>query len=192
MRRAYGNRARSAGRPQRTWMSVSPQWSQTVGATTATALLGLESPTGGALTSDPPEDLTLLRIVGTFKCSLSGTSIWSLALIVQDATWTPGATLRVDQDKRILWARQFDTVSIGSLAGFTVADWTPPGQLTINATATSVVAVDPNILTVDIAPKVKVSAGQALYLVAYEESGAGTWVTTSVNMRVLYQRSGRR
>lgn len=192
MRRAFGNRGRAAGRPARTWMSVSPQWSLNLTATTATALLGLEAPTGGALTSDPPEDLTILRMVGSFNLALTGAGRWALALVVMDATWTPASVLRTDQDKRILWASLWDSTVTSTVAGFTQVAWEVPGTMVITATTVSAQPCDPRILTVDIAPKVKIAPGQTLYLVAYEEAGSATLGSASSNMRVLFQRSRRR
>lgn len=188
MRRKFVKR--SGRRPANMqWSDVSSVWSFAgISATTATALVQLQSPTSlAALTSDPPEDLTLLRIVGTYTVALSATSgqNWTLALIVSDVTWTPGATVAADNDKRLLWQRTYVT---GTAA---TAQYSPPG-LYYEATAQGF-PCHPSLVTVDITPRVKVEAGKALYLVAYENvATAGTLVTTSTSMRVLYKRSGRR
>lgn len=164
---------------------MSGQWVLAgTAVTTAVPLLQLQSPTNlSNLTADPPEDLTVLRVVGDFQVQLTiVTANWSLALIVADVTWTPGATIAVDNDKRILW--QMTYVSIDS-----VVNWIPPGTFL----DTGVVTMAPReAVHIDIAPKVKVEAGKALYLVAYENVAGGTLTTSSATMRVLYQRSGRR
>lgn len=174
-------------------MDLSTLWNLNLSATTATPLLGLETPAPAAmLTADPPEDLTILRVVGDFNLSLTA-GIWALALTVQDQTWTPGATILVDADKRLLWSQTYDVVQMAAvLAGWVAGHWAPPGLLLANATADLLTQAPRESVHVDISPNVKLVAGRALYLVAYELSGAGTCISTSSNMRVLFQRSGRR
>lgn len=154
--------------------------------------MSMEMPTSLVnITSDPPEDLTVLRVVGDFVVSLSAGN-WTLGCLVQDHTWTPGATVSVDNDKRVLWSMTYNVTGVAQLAGFTTASWEPPGQLFIDATTDLVVQAPREAVHIDISPKVKIQAGQALYLVAWENSGAGTFTTGSNNMRVLFQRSRRR
>lgn len=193
MRRAARMRSfrRGAPRPERDWCSLTTNF--TLSALTATgtsALVVLQQPTDlSNLTSDPPETLTVLRIVGNFDCSLTGATAaqWTLALTVQDASWTPasGTTgFRDDSDKRLLWTRTFQATNATSDTWY--------GDGTRLANAVVVGHAQPAYTQVDIAPKVRIQAGQALYLVGYEQAGAGTLTVTTANMRMLYQRSGRR
>lgn len=155
--------------------------------TTSSALLQMQAPTDVTnLTADPPEDLTILRIVGDFNVIISGApATWVLALIVQDQTWTPGATFAVDADKRILWSQTYITQHTD-----TTHAWDPPGTLGVNG---AVVGMAPEkSVHVDISPKVKVECGKALFLVAYENAGAETFSCGGHNMRLLFQRSRRR
>lgn len=168
------------------WSDVSGQFVfAAVAATSTSVLVQLQSPAAlNSLTADPPEDLTVLRMVGQFGVSISAaTASWSLALTVADVTWTPGATMSVDNDKRILWQQEYRT---GAAAG----NWLPPGMYTEGGAQ-----LFPGwweMTGLDISPKVKVEAGKALYLVAYENTGAATFTVTCNSMRLLYKRSGRR
>lgn len=184
---------RGPGTPTRAWADVSGQWLHSAITAPATAtLIQLQSPANlSSLTADPPEDLTVLRVVGEFEVTISGTSFdWILALSVADVTWTPAATIAADNDRRILWEQRFTDMSTGS-QGTTYA---MGGAVTfLGAAGTEAVAWScPQKSTIDIKPKVKIEAGKALILAAYEESNGATFTTTSFNMRVLYQRSGRR
>lgn len=185
--RRYGGRA--AARPSRAWADVSGAWNlNNVTGTTAVKLIELQAPASLVnLTSDPPEDLTILRMRGSFYFSLStGMSEWTLALTVQDTDWTPGATAAVDADKRLLWSQVYRApLGVQYM-------WTPPGLLTVDPLgAGQVVYAGEAACHLDISPKVKVEAGKALYLVAYEEYGTAFAVSGSRLMRVLFQRSGR-
>lgn len=183
--------ARRGLRPTRVWADVSGQWLlSVVSVTTAVPVMAMQAPTSLAnLTSDPPEDLTILRIVGDYTVALGTANQpgnWSLALLVADVTWTPGATVSVDNDKRLLWQRTYVTPN-------DIVVWYPPGQVVQNAAGGTYFPTNASETThIDIAPKVKVEAGKALYLVAYENSGTQVFSTSSVTMRVLFQRSGRR
>lgn len=171
------------------WSDISGQFTlSAVGSTSTAILVQLQSPASlAALTSDPPEDLTVLRVKGFFSVTLSAAASaaqWDLALLVQDTTWTPSATITTDNDKRMLWTRTF-------AAGTTNAihTWREPGYLEIAATA----FVDQRgMVEVDIAPKVRIEAGKALFLVAYESVTGRDLTVNSSNMRLLYKRSGRR
>lgn len=180
---------RSVGRPSRTWADVSDQWNTggAVSATTATTVISLQAPSSlASLTSDPPEDMTLLRIVGNFAVTISTTGEWQLAMLVQDTTWTPASNFTTDGDKRMLWSRAFQ-------AGAAVAhSWFPPGYLAADLGAGNFYAGQMGSCNVDIKPMVKLEPGKALFLVAYEEAGASAITVASSNMRVLYQRSPRR
>lgn len=184
-----GRPSGSAVRPSRTWADVSTAWVFSAQASTQlVALISLQAPTSlASLTSDPPEDLTILRVKGSFSVSMSAAAAvaqWDMALIVQDVTWTPSATINLDNDKRMLWTRTFTTS-----ASNVVHNWREPGYLEVEATA---FVSQPGMCEVDIAPKVKIEAGRALYLVVYETVNARTLTTNSGNMRVLFQRTPRR
>lgn len=188
-KRFVRSRGRSAGfRPSRVWASIdalATGWDISGTGTTAVTLVSMQAPTSlASLTTDPPEDMTLLRIVGNHRVTLSTTAQWTLALLVQDTTWTPGATFNVDCDKRILWSRNFEAVTNA------VHTWCPDGHLDV--TGTNMTGGMHHVTSVDIKPMVKMEAGKALFLVAYEQSGAATFTSNSQNMRLLFQRSGRR
>lgn len=173
-------------RPAVSWLSLSPVWTLSTSATVAVPLLQMEAPvlTAAPITSAVPEDLTLLRIVGDFSLSLNtAAQAWTIGLTVQDATWTPGATFSVDADKRILWHMSYQN-SVGSLQS-----WVPPDQ-GINGALIYQAARE--AVHVDISPRVKLENGKALYLVAWENSGAGTLTSSSFDMRLLYSRAKRR
>lgn len=193
MRRRFVKRS-ALRKPQNVqWSDVSGQFVHaTITATAATALVQLQSPTSlASLTADPPEDLTILRMRGTYEVTMAAAASagnWTLALTVADVTWTPGARFATDSDKRILWSKTFGWR--GAAAANTII-WSPPGHF--QDTAAGVVQpVDPEIVTLDIAPKVKLEPGRALYLVAYENIDGVTFSVSSQEMRLLYKRSGRR
>lgn len=190
MRRSF-KRAPSrqrAFRPSRVWAGVSGQFGFT-GATASTraVLVQLEAPAAlNALTSDPPEDMTVLRVMGDFAVSLTSTGSWTLALMVQDTEWPVGTSFLADADKRMLWSQTYEAMDA---VGHT---WTS-GYLVTDIVGTAGYAGVPREMTrLDIAPKVRIEAGRALYLVAYENGGAAELTVTSSNMRLLFQRSGRR
>lgn len=183
-RKRFGNRTKQS----LTWSDVSGTWTFAAQATTAaTILIQLQSPTTlSNLTSDPPEDLTVLRVVGNYTLLLTGAApaCWTLALTVADVTWTPGADVAADNDKRLLWQKTYQA------SGTTTTQWGPPGwQIT---DAGNAFPAWESVVAIDIAPKVRIEPGKALYLVAYENLGAATLTMTSETMRVLYKRSGRR
>lgn len=183
--RRFASRARGA-LPARQWTEISSTWTQSVTATTATVLWGLQAPAAGTgLTALPPEDIIIMRIRGSFNCTLSATSQWVLGLTVQDQTWTPSAVFQTDADKRWLWLRTFE-----SQAG-TLPVWTGSKSLILTGSVDSYPAYQ-DVTEVDISPKVKLESGQGLYLVAYEQNGAATWTCASINMRMLWQCKRRR
>lgn len=176
-------------RPNRQWSGVASDFTLNVTATGNVPLIQLQSPaTLANLTADPPEDLTIMRMVGEFLVSINGPGGWILGLTVADVTWTPGATFNVDADKRWLWIQEYHNPSSSTLT------WFPKGIVWDPVTPAFVPTPgDPSTATrLDITPKVKVEDGKALYLVAYEESGSSGLVVSSRLMRVLYQRSGKR
>lgn len=182
-----GRRFNGGVRPSRTWADVSVAFllNETVDA--ATKLIELQTPASLSLTADPPEDLTVLRIRGQFQVTLSTTSQWNLGLLVQDTNWTIGTTLAGDADKRLLWTRTYLATSAVAYV------WNPDGSLRRDAGGAGDVTIGlgSEYGTLDIAPKVKIQPGQALYLAAWEETGAATLTVSSTNMRVLFQRTGR-
>lgn len=176
-----------APRPARAWQDLSAAFVLTTQATsTSVNLLEFQAPAAGSLTAMPPEDVTVLRVVGDFTVQLSAAVCsWTLGLMVADSTWTPGATFVVDSDKRVLWHRTYT-----NFAGTGTQTWVPPG-LHVDGTGTPF----PDATRAgffDITPKVRLEQGKALKLVAWENAGAGTVTVSSVDMRALYQRSRRR
>lgn len=173
------------------WADVSAAWAfSAIAVTTSTRIMSMEMPTSMVnLTADPPEDITVLRIVGSFVLSLAtaNAGVWNLALIVQDHTWTPGATITLDNDKRILWQREFNATAV---SGWTSESWEPPDTHLVTGTLQHLARSE--AMQVDLTPKVKLEAGKALYLVAYEAVDGGTLTLTSNSMRVLFQRTRRR
>lgn len=189
MLRRTGRRNFGSKKPQNVqWAAVAGQFLiNGVTVTSASVLVQLQAPASlAALTADPPEDLTILRMRGSFSFLVTGsaTARWTLALTVQDTVWAPGTDFNTDSDKRILWSRKFNATNATSDL------WMPPG--TFNAAAAGPQASDPRVTEVDIAPKVRIQTGQALHLVAYEDNSGGTVTVSSDEMRILYKRSGRR
>lgn len=194
--RGYAGRRPKSFRPSLTWADISDQFA--IAAATATGTATLMSMIADqslvALTSDPPEDLTILRVVGDFTTTLTRGN-WTLGLIVVDTT-TSFTTFAADSDKRVLWHMTYDAetpVTVGGPpAGAAAFIWTPPNLGMLQATANQLVQVDRASVHLDISPKVKVEPGKSLLLVAWENSGAGTMTVASTDMRVLFKRSGRR
>lgn len=190
MRRRFARGTRRSG-PSRAWTDVSTRWAFTgTTSTTAQQLISFEMPTSMVgLTADPPEDITILRIVGSYNCQVTTdvTARWSLAVIVQDTTWTPGSTVSIDNDKRVLWQRQFSPAAV---TGWTSSTWYAPDTVLHQGTLGYIARSEGS--HVDLAPKAKLEAGKSLYLVAYEDAGAGSITVSSVSMRVLFQRTRRR
>lgn len=175
-------------RPARAWQDLSGQWLLITAATAAVPILRFEAPTVvGTVTSALPEDITILRMVGSFQLSLGAAVCnWTLGLMVVDALWTPGATFAADADKRVLWHETYVNST-----GAAVVEWTPPDNYTPVGGVTSYAG--PRACRLDITPKVKLEQGKALTLVAWENVASAAQLTTgSADMRVLYQRSGRR
>lgn len=183
MRRRFVRKSGGRG-PSREWISLQPNWQISAAtATGAVSLMSLQQPTSLSLTSDPPEDMTLLRIKGSFSMSMLGIGNWTLAMLVQDTTWSPSTLLTDDADKRLLWLATFaNTLATGKI-------WNPDGTVEYGSGGVSYCDM---MTHVDITPKVRLEAGKALYLVAYENSGATTVTALSTDMRLLFQRSGRR
>lgn len=186
-RSSYGSSARPY-KPSRVWLPLAGTPLNGVSSTTASSLYSLQAPTvsiGTALTADPPEDVTILRVMADFSFAISAAGAWILALTVQDTAWTPSATFELDGDKRFLW-----TSTYVNLQAAAPATYHPPGMLD---NAAGVIGGDLRHAThIDITPKVRVEAGKALYLVAYEQSGTASVTVTLYSFRMLYQQSGRR
>lgn len=189
MRRRFVRRFGGTGRPTRVWASLSGDVVfAAVSATTTSTLIQLQAPASlASLTSDPPEDMTVLRLTGAFTVTIAGdsTANWTLALLVQDTAWTPGATFSVDADKRILWHRTYQATNATS------DNWRPPG--TYSASGAGAQPTQEADVSFDIAPKVRIEAGKALFMVAYENvATSGTLTMACADLRVLFQRSQRR
>lgn len=180
MRRQSARFVRHAG-PSRQWTELATGFVVSSTATTAVAVWGLQAPAAAAgLTALPPADVVIMRIRGNFQVTLSAaSSTWVMGLTVQDQTWTPSAVFRTDADKRWLWLRTFTTNT-------EAVSWIPPGYMSSASDPTG--WADARWTELDVAPKVKLESGQALYLVAYEETGASTMTITSVDMRMLWQQ----
>lgn len=195
MRKRFTGRARGSRgvRPSRTWVSLDTAMrTGSLSSTTATSLLSLQAPTTLTLTSDPPEDMTVLRIVGDYAIKMSGSGAeWVMALTVQDTAWTPSASFVDDADKRILWSRTYST-GTGTAVSVELG---PNGTVEQDSggSPTRAYTLHPDITRIDIAPKVRIECGKALFLVCYEQAGTGTFeVDTTQNVRLLFQRSFRR
>lgn len=184
-------RRRQSAKVNRTWTDASATWVMAgVTVDTANELLAFEEPAATVFTSMPPEDIIIDRVVGTFNTSLNaGGGNWTLGLLVADRGWVPGVTFSVDSDKRILWHETFTTAL--SLAQ---TDWTQSGQVIIVTPVTAVVTYQQapeRMYRVDITPRVRLVAGKALFLVAWENAGALTLAVTSTDMRILWHRARR-
>lgn len=180
---------RQGYKPTRVWAGISGQFAHSaITANALATLVRLEAPASlSSLEADPPEDLTILRIRGNFNVTLSAAAAvtsWTLGLIVQDHQWTQGATFLIDSDKRWLWTRTFDTNAENA-----TFQWLPPGMGSVAGTT---FFGQVGMTELDISPKVKVEAGRALYLAAYETASGRALTVTSADMRVLFQRSRRR
>lgn len=178
--------ARRGSLPSRQWTEVSTNFAQSVTATTATVLWGLQAPAAAAgLTALPPEDIIIMRLRGSFNCTLSAvTSEWVVGLTVQDQTWTPAATFGPDADKRWLWLATFTNSVVFPKT------WTA-SELVEYVNASTFYAEAQTLTNIDISPKVKLEAGQGLYLVSYEQTGASTLTIATSNMRMLWQTKRR-
>lgn len=184
--------ARRADRPQRVWQELGSTWTLNQSASAVVSLLQLQAPAAGTLTALPPEDITILRVVGDYTVTLTAESSWVLGLIVADVTFTIGS-FQTDSDKRILWSQAYTVeTSTASLAGFALVNWSPPGQQSVSATTDLVLMANREAVHIDISPKVKLQNGQALFLCAWELSGAATILSAGLTVRCLYQRSRRR
>lgn len=178
-------RSRSA-RPTRQWQGISNALNATFdGTVTKSLLLAFEAPTPGSLTSMPPEDVTLMRVLVDLEVTLTAAMRYraTLGLMVADVSWTPQLNFQDDADKRWLWTQTYghlnDTVTVYGPAGVT-------------ANATTITSGVPREATrIDVAPRARLEQGKALYLVCYG-SGAMNTVSTAGDMaRVLWQRSRR-
>lgn len=167
------------------WSDVSGQWVQNTAVDAAVILIQLQSPADlSNLTADPPEDLIIDRVVGDFRVALNLDGNWTLGLLVQDVTWTIGATFSVDADKRVLWHQTFDSAGVAMIQGYGLVVWDTGGT-------PQVFSDSPGKTHLDISPRVKIQPGQALYLAAWENTGAATLTSSSTDMRVLYHRARR-
>lgn len=190
--------SRQNDRPARVWQDIARNFSVAAATTsTYTSLLAFEAPAAGTLTGAPPEDITLLRIVGDFTVSMGAGGNVTVGLMMVDPGWTPAVVassgFQTDSDKRILWHQTYATTALAaSYAGFTAATWAPPGYLYVDGTADTVTMCAREAVHLDITPKVKLEQGKALILVMWENSDGATTTVVSSDMRVLYQRSRRR
>lgn len=195
-RSSFGSRGQ---RPARQWLPLAGSAISSATGTTSVSLYGLQAPTvtiGTDLTSDPPEDVTIMRVVADIQVVMTTVSAgarWILGLLVQDRTWTPGATFAVDADKRFLWTMTYNyPANSTNTPGLTAWTYWPPGLIQVSATADQFFECPREAVHIDIAPKVRLEDGKALHMVAYEEAGATSFTCTIQSMRLLMQRSRRR
>lgn len=176
----------AAAKPTRVWVSANTGFLlSSITTTSSSIVMQMQQPTDVTnLTADPPEDITILRVVGEFSVNVDTACIWVVGLTVQDTTWTPATLWPTDADKRWLWVRAFNQVAAEA------GSWSPPGLY--RASTASAFPGEMEMTRVDIAPKVKLEAGKALFLVAYEQGGASTMTLTGISVRLLFQRARRR
>lgn len=180
-------------RPSRQWIPINTGFVFAgITGSTNSVLMRMEMPTDPTnLTADPPEDIIILRIVGEFEVSMAAAAAaasWTLALTVQDWTWSSSATFAADADKRLLWTRTY-TATADNVA----FQWLPGlGQVSGSNTVIGNSGMEEPATRLDIAPKVKLEAGKALALVAYENVDGRALTVTGRSMRLLYQKSRRR
>lgn len=176
-------------RPARQWMGLNGGITVTAGAASVTSLLAFEAPTvtfGTPLTSDPPEDQTILRIIGHLSIVSTVAHLMWLGLMVTDRTWTPVGTTTIipDLDRRWLWYMTYDMD--------TTETFTPGGaRASVTGGGAARGFTSPVWTDIDISPKVKLEDGKQLCMVSYIDAGTAPTVTLR-DMRVLMQRSGRR
>lgn len=202
MRRQFSKRrgfVRRGLRPAHQWLCV-PGTTNFSSQTTGGALsevFGFEGPSltaGTALTSDPPEDQVIDRIMASIQVNLAGAGSWTLALLMADRTWTApsGSTKYSDlSDKRILWSCNYDSNKLTTFTGFVSAEWAPPGHLVIDATTDLITQCSDRAVLMDIKPKIRIEDGKALYWLATEESGTASFSSTCYWFRMLLHRAGR-
>jgi len=159
-----------------------------ISATGTSDLMSLQAPTTlQGITSDPPEDITILRIIGDFLVLITGApATWILALVVQDTTWTPTATFPGDADKRILWSQTY------FCSGTNESYQWYSGIFVPNGTPAAAAGTPREMSHIDISPKVRLEPGKGLFLVAYEQNGAVNFSVDPGNVRMLFQRTSRR
>lgn len=178
-------------RPEREWLALGSSAMNSTGATVATTqLLAFESPTlavGTPLTADPPQDRTVLRLIGslTWSQATAGNTV-HVGLILTDRSWTPVGTTNItaDLDKRWLWWREFSMAVGAAWTAETFSD--AGGGIHVND-----LPVEKDFTRFDITPKVKLEDGKVLSLVIYQ-NGATAVTCSSRDIRILLQRAGRR
>lgn len=189
-------------KPARQWVPLdSIALGPSMTTTTAVKLLEFQAPSisiGTALTSDPPEDQTILRIVGDMLVSVVATATGNrlcLGLMVADVTWTPAALSVTDLDKRFLWHQVYEVPNL-TYTALTGVSWGPPNYQSIQSTTPGQVLFEtkPETVHVDIKPKVKIEDGKALHLVGYVDQSTSLtgWAVSLRSWRILMQRAGRR
>lgn len=186
MRRTFRGGARSP-RINRTWTPSNATWTIAVAtATSVVELMAFEEPAATVFTTMPPEDIIIDRVVGSFDVLVSAAGNWTLGLLVADRGWTTTSAFSADADKRILWHETFENQVAGGALWQCGLVWTV-GTLTL---ATAVMSPERKY-RVDISPKIRLQAGKALFLVAWEDAGAAAFSTTSRDMRILWHRARR-
>lgn len=185
---------RAANRPNRVWSDLTPRFLLGTAGNSAIAVWGLDSPAPAAsLTSLPPNDIVIMRVVGDFFVdhnAANGNNSTTFMLGVRDQVWTQG-TLANDLDQRWLWIQFF--VSNGPTTNS--HDWLPPGVYRERVTATGVTVAKAGLpvmaTRLDISPRCKIQAGQALFLAAYVTDADATYSIGASAMRMLWQQKQR-
>lgn len=141
---------------------------------------------GTPLTSGPPEDSVIDRVLMTLKVSSDTLVTLGVGLILVDRTWTPSGTTGItpDLDKRFLWWRSWllranetwEHTTFVSAAGVVQPNAMPP---------------ETNPCWADISPKVRIEDGKHLAVATYC-SVAATVTMTAPTVRILMHRAGRR
>lgn len=182
-----------AARPSRQWSDLTARFALATAGNSATAMWGLDSPAPAAsLTALPPEDVVVMRLVGQFTVVLintNGNNNLTLAVGVRTQVWTQG-TLAGDLDQRWLWLRTFTSTGLTTESEL----WYPPGNHRLQTTATGVttqMAGAPGATTIDISPRCKLEAGQALFVAAYVTDTDASYSVASPCMRMLWQTKRR-
>lgn len=187
-------------RPARQWLPIpDTDFIVAAAATTTAQVLAFEAPTitpGTAVTSDPPEDQIVDRVVAELSIVMTGSGSWTLGLLLVDRTWTQtGGAFSLDGDKRVLWYNTYNTAALDAMTtGGSVISWQSPNHLVVNGTTTGdfIVECDWRATHLDIQPKVRLEDGKALVFAAWENQGTATFSASTRSMRILMHRAGRR
>lgn len=154
--------------------------------TTVTSLISFEAPTlvaGTPLTADPPQDRTILRIVGQLQVAgAAATGSLGMGLMVCDRVFAPTSgtgRMTPDLDKRWLWWREtllrsgesWDAQHYLSTGGVLSPNNVPPER---------------DFTMFDISPKVRLEDGKQLAFITFQDTALMAPVITLMEVRVLF------